>query len=120
MILMVKDRATEYIIDSLEFVKVEYLYYLTKDGKVYYRDMPDGALFQNTSKDSVSVFMSRNPTTKYQKEIYYEDKLKKEIEVCQAIAVKTLQNDKWITYVIHPNLSAYLCNNEGKTIRVIN
>ena len=35
MILMVKDRATEYIIDSLEFVKVEYLYYLTKDGKVY-------------------------------------------------------------------------------------
>ena len=120
MILMVRDYPTEYIIDNLEFARVEQLYYLTKDGEVYYREVFNGKLFSAIKSESVSVFMPRQEkNTRYQKEIFDDGKAKKEIEVCVATAINGFRKGERVSYVIHPSLNAYLCNDDGKTIRVI-
>ena len=120
MILMVRDYPVEYIIDNLEFVRVEQLYYLTKDGEIYYRETFDGKLFSAMKSESVSVFMPRQEkSTKYQKEIFDDGKTKKEIEVCVATAINGFRNGEYVSYVVHPSLNAYLCNDNGKTIRII-
>lgn len=122
MILMVKDYSVEYVVDNLEYVRIEQTYYLTKEGDVYYREVFNGRLIPGLKNHSVSIFMPRyrkHDTTKYQKKILDDGKTKKEIEVCVANAVNGFQKGEYVSNVIHPCLNAYLCNDNGKTVRVI-
>jgi hypothetical protein len=122
MILMVRDYPAEYIIDDLEFVRVEQLYYISKESNVYYRETFKGNMFNLHMDDTTSLFVPRDKyddDAEYQLEPIGNELSEEKVEVCVANAVCALKNGVYRTYIIHPSLNAYLCNNDGKTIRVI-
>jgi hypothetical protein len=119
MILMVNDYPAVYIIDDLEFVRLEQLYYISREGDVYYRETPEGCLFELYLNDTTTLLEPRDTlkmVDNYQTEIYDDGETEKEIKVCLANAVCARRNGIYHTYIIYPTLNAYLCNNVGKTI----
>jgi hypothetical protein len=116
MILMVLDYPEEFVVDGLSEISIiDELYFISKDGSVFKSEEP----FDPLSKfyEASRVFIPKSDAlTKYEK-VEVQNCVNKEQEVCKAKAVWYTRKGDVELIVIHPGCKAYLCNDNGKTIK---
>ena len=118
MILMVMAYPKEFVIDNLEDVEIiEKTYYLNRDKDLFYSMETFGIPYQCTYK--AQIFAPDTPqVTKYREvEVANVEESRKKQSVCTVNAVRCNIKGEEKLFIIHPEFSAYLCNDNGKTIK---
>jgi hypothetical protein len=113
---MVNEGLNEFIIDNLQDVKIGYKHLLSNHWQPFYND--EGFIKQ---VDDARVFVPRLEDDNC---LYSEVKIDEcdaetdKIQLmCGAISVQAFIDGKWQLFVISKACEAYLCNDNGKTIK---
>ena len=124
MILMVLNHPEEFVLDNLREVKIiDGMYFVNRKAEVFKSEEPFGAVSKHygvsrlfmPAHDCVSAYEKVEA-----KNCVEKDCVEKEQEVIKAKAVWCLRNGEEEVIVIHPLCEAYLCNDNGKTIKKLN
>lgn len=118
MILMVMNHPEEFVFDNLKEVKIiDEMYFLNRYGEVFKSEEPFGILSKYYG--ATRLFLPTNDCVSAYEKVEVKESTEKEQEVIKAKAVWCLRNGEEEVIVIHPLCEAYLCNDNGKTIKKI-
>ena len=116
---MVNDGEREYVIDGITFISISEQYLVNKKGYTFWKDPFTDHIVPEY--DVERVFPS-NYDHVYTENVVverWEDNVlvKEDQTVCTARGLSLIINGCMELYVIGTGCDAYLCNNEGKTIK---
>jgi hypothetical protein len=121
MILMVMAYPKEFVIDNLEDVEIiEKMYYLNRNKDLFYSKEAFGVPYEYTDKAKIFAPKTAQVTKYREVEVANVEESRKKQSVCTVNAVRCNIKGEEKLFIIHPEFSAYLCNDSGKTIKKLN